>query len=966
MSKKLFAAALVLCFAMVAFAEPGVPAGVSTALPVEGGALSAKQAPTAVTGWYWMYDNTETSGPWTGPDALPALAYNWVPVPTQTGATKGAPYNDRPWAYPLEDSFWYYGHWYVPGDEFYLSPDGWASFDARIEINGAPNPPTGVTKLPVTDQPNELFAVLWADYNPLLTADPSDVNRVWRYYNATNTTLYIQWNAIRSVANPSNVYTFEMFIKLGGQLLLDTRGSCGVIYSRHYITYQYQSASPNWTADNGVTGIENGAGDKGIWYQNVGGVLANGRAIRFGYKRIFKHDVQATQFLSPGPMVLRWTEHEPIVIVSNVGTEAEHFPVTLKIYDDEDNSLVYDNNLGAYDLLPGASVTIKGPCWTPGELTIDPYHTYTKKLYTSLATDECKVNDTLVEASWVGCDDTLGYEWNFGDASPGPSNGWVTSQNYGAHVSYPWAGGLVMGLRAYEETGPWAPNWGICKLQMRRPTTGCGQTSMSAGNLLAEFSIPSWTANGPNAGWNDAPGAGMGAWIGTFASPGNVWCTQTPVSSQASWYTGYGMRVYPQPDPCYLGPGPGRGALNFPGWYWGTIDPDGWIGTAWAQYYQPAIEIITHLAMAAKPAPPCYYDEPHDLTCYEMRNPDEEYIEAGVALNPEMAIANIGRQKEPDAGFFPVKFLAYIEDELDYEDSTLINTIGWLGNAGDDPDTLMVALDPWTPKSVCKDYVSEDDGPFVFYDLIGLVRLGEVGPDESDHCPYNDTVKLSLVSLWSHDVGVIDLQFAEDPDSPPDIYNPGSIITATATVENFGYNSENNVPVRLEVRDLDSNGVLLWNNVQQVAFLDWRGNTLDNPFVADVTFPPYTVINDHHQTLEARTELTGDQCPDDDFTVRHINSGIAEEKGLPFALDIAGFGSTKVSFALPYTANVSLKVYDITGKLVATLVDGSQTPGAHTVTWNRTDDAGRTVAQGIYLVRMDAENFSATRKLVLR
>jgi hypothetical protein len=33
--------------------------------------------------------------------------------------------------------------------------------------------------------------------------------------------------------------------------------------------------------------------------------------------------------------------------------------------------------------------------------------------------------------------------------------------------------------------------------------------------------------------------------------------------------------------------------------------------------------------------------------------------------------------------------------------------------------------------------------------------------------------------------------------------------------------------------------------------------------------------------------------------------------------------------------------------------------------WNGTDDLGRSVAQGIYLVRMDAASFSATKKVVL-
>jgi len=273
------------------------------------------------------------------------------------------------------------------------------------------------------------------------------------------------------------------------------------------------------------------------------------------------------------------------------------------------------------------------------------------------------------------------------------------------------------------------------------------------------------------------------------------------------------------------------------------------------------------------------------------------------------------------------------------------------------------------PEGLCDEYE-----PFVDYELIGLVRLGEVGPDLTDHCPYNDTVRRNVTCLLSHDVGVIDMTWPEPPDESPAFYNEGSKITVTATVENFGFNAEHDVEVRLEVRDLDDNNVELWHALKSIVFLDWRGNPFGDPYTVDVTFPVYVVKTDRHwQALECRTELIDDDCPEDDFEVRYINNrepGTEETPaGLPFALEAITpnpfVGSTTISFAVPATVNVSLKVYDITGKLVTTLVSGNQTPGRHAVTWNGTDDLGRSVAQGIYLVRMDAKDFSATKKVVL-
>jgi hypothetical protein len=57
---------------------------------------------------------------------------------------------------------------------------------------------------------------------------------------------------------------------------------------------------------------------------------------------------------------------------------------------------------------------------------------------------------------------------------------------------------------------------------------------------------------------------------------------------------------------------------------------------------------------------------------------------------------------------------------------------------------------------------------------------------------------------------------------------------------------------------------------------------------------------------------------------------------------------------------VSLKVYDMLGREVATLVHAPQAPGTYTVTWNA---AGQ--ASGVYLVRMAAGRYAGTQKIVL-
>ena len=60
------------------------------------------------------------------------------------------------------------------------------------------------------------------------------------------------------------------------------------------------------------------------------------------------------------------------------------------------------------------------------------------------------------------------------------------------------------------------------------------------------------------------------------------------------------------------------------------------------------------------------------------------------------------------------------------------------------------------------------------------------------------------------------------------------------------------------------------------------------------------------------------------------------------------------------SSHVTLKVYDVLGREVATLVNETIQPGAHSVTWNAAD-----MASGIYFCRLTAAGHSAVKKLLL-
>jgi aminopeptidase N len=75
--------------------------------------------------------------------------------------------------------------------------------------------------------------------------------------------------------------------------------------------------------------------------------------------------------------------------------------------------------------------------------------------------------------------------------------------------------------------------------------------------------------------------------------------------------------------------------------------------------------------------------------------------------------------------------------------------------------------------------------------------------------------------------------------------------------------------------------------------------------------------------------------------------------------------STTVRFSLPSKGMVRLRVYDVTGRLVAMLADGVYPAGLHSVKWNGTNLRGKQVASGLYFCRLEAGSNTATRKMLL-
>ncbi|MDO9171217.1 MAG: C25 family cysteine peptidase [bacterium] len=75
--------------------------------------------------------------------------------------------------------------------------------------------------------------------------------------------------------------------------------------------------------------------------------------------------------------------------------------------------------------------------------------------------------------------------------------------------------------------------------------------------------------------------------------------------------------------------------------------------------------------------------------------------------------------------------------------------------------------------------------------------------------------------------------------------------------------------------------------------------------------------------------------------------------------------ATEIRFSVPRRTAVSLKVYDLAGRVVRTLVAGELEGGEHAAVWRGDDDAGARAPSGLYVYRLTADGATVSRKMML-
>jgi len=118
------------------------------------------------------------------------------------------------------------------------------------------------------------------------------------------------------------------------------------------------------------------------------------------------------------------------------------------------------------------------------------------------------------------------------------------------------------------------------------------------------------------------------------------------------------------------------------------------------------------------------------------------------------------------------------------------------------------------------------------------------------------------------------------------------------------------------------------------------------------SFAPYFKVG--YVDIKSVTDIKGE---DEDILPKEYS--LAQNSPNPFN------PSTNIQFDLPKAGNTKLTVYNVLGQTVRTLFDEELPAGKHSVIFDGRDENGGNIASGIYFYRLDSENYTQSKKMIL-
>ncbi len=185
---------------------------------------------------------------------------------------------------------------------------------------------------------------------------------------------------------------------------------------------------------------------------------------------------------------------------------------------------------------------------------------------------------------------------------------------------------------------------------------------------------------------------------------------------------------------------------------------------------------------------------------------------------------------------------------------------------------------------------------------------------------------------------------------------------------NYQKNAQADYTVSIDVKQQQ------WNQFQfrapfEIAIESENGTVLDTlestsaqqSFHIDVQSEPLAIHIDPNNWLLKQFDIISDPSPPG---VKPDEFYLSQNYPNPFIKD----GRTEIVYQIPQMFGphrISIKVYNILGRHVATLVDRPLQGGLYKTLWDGKDTSGRTVASGVYFYRLQSLNQSIEKKLII-
>jgi len=244
-----------------------------------------------------------------------------------------------------------------------------------------------------------------------------------------------------------------------------------------------------------------------------------------------------------------------------------------------------------------------------------------------------------------------------------------------------------------------------------------------------------------------------------------------------------------------------------------------------------------------------------------------------------------------------------------------------------------------------------------YIDFTNQVRFRFIASDEDPG---------SLVEAGVDDFLITGCSLPSDTEPPAvTVYDPNGgeeIIGGNGATFDIVWTATDNVGVTLTKILLSTDGGVTYPDTV-------ISGVLTSPWTWTVPETDETACRIKVLCYDAAMNVGGDQS-NADFEIVSV-AGVPDLRGVPADVVLAQNRpspfdrTTEIEFGLPKPAKVSLRVYGVDGRLVASLADGAFEAGYHRAAWNGTDRGGGAVSQGVYFYRLETGDKVLTRKMLM-